>query len=63
MNCDLGEATKNLENEQSGSPDELSEELVTQEQQKKGWRMNCDVQSSDQKVYSCVQKEWAADKL
>ena len=26
-----------------GSPDELSEELVTQEKQKKGWRMNCDV--------------------
>ena len=26
-----------------GSPGELSEELVTQEQQKKGWRMNCDV--------------------
>ena len=26
-----------------GSPDELSEELVTQEKRKKGWRMNCDV--------------------
>ena len=25
------------------SPGELSEELVTQEKQKKGWRMNCDV--------------------
>ena len=25
-----------------GSPGELSEELVTQEKQKKGWRMNCD---------------------
>ena len=26
-----------------GSPGELSEELVTQEKQKKGWRMSCDV--------------------
>ena len=26
-----------------GSPGELSEELVTQEKLKKGWRMNCDV--------------------
>ena len=26
-----------------GSPGELNEQLVTQEKQKKGWRMNCDV--------------------
>ena len=26
-----------------GSPGELSEELMTQEKRKKGWRMNCDV--------------------
>ena len=26
-----------------GSPGELSEELVTQEKRKMGWRMNCDV--------------------
>ena len=26
-----------------GSPGELSEELVTQQKRKKGWRMNCDV--------------------
>ena len=26
-----------------GSPGELSEELVTEEKRKKGWRMNCDV--------------------
>ena len=26
-----------------GSPGELSEELVTQEKRKKGWRINCDV--------------------
>ena len=25
-----------------GSPGELSEELVTYEKRKKGWRMNCD---------------------
>ena len=25
------------------SPGELSEELVTQDKRKKGWRMNCDV--------------------
>ena len=27
-----------------GSPGELSEELVTQEKGKKGWRMNCNVE-------------------
>ena len=42
MSCDVGEVTESLENEQS-SPGELSEELVTQEKRKKGWRMNCDV--------------------
>ena len=42
MSCDTGEVTERLENEQS-SPGELSEELVTQEKRKKGWRMNCDV--------------------
>ena len=26
-----------------GSPGELSEEPVTQEKRKKGWRMNCDI--------------------
>ena len=26
-----------------GSPSEFSEELVMQEKQNKGWRMNCDV--------------------
>ena len=25
------------------SPGELSEDLVTQEKRKKGWRMNCDI--------------------
>ena len=52
MSCDIGEVMERLENEQSsykwlyaidGSPGELSEELVTQEKRKKGWRMNCDV--------------------
>ena len=41
MNCDVGEATERLENEQSSS--DVSEEPVTQEKRKKGWRMNCDV--------------------
>ena len=41
MSCDVGEATERLQND--GSPGELSEELVTQEKRKKGWRMNCDV--------------------
>ena len=31
------------QNFMGGSPGELSEELVTQEKRKKGWRMNCDV--------------------
>ena len=39
MSCDVGEVTERLENEQS----ELSEELVTLEKRKKGWRMNCEV--------------------
>ena len=42
MSCDVGEVTERLDNEQS-SPGELSEELVTQEKRKKGWRLNCDV--------------------
>ena len=29
-----------------GSPGELNEELVTQEKQKKGWRMNCDMREA-----------------
>ena len=29
MSCDVGEVTERLENEQGGSPGELSEELVT----------------------------------
>ena len=41
MSCDVGEMTERLENEQSSG--ELSKELVTQEQRKKGWTMNCDV--------------------
>ena len=40
MSCDVGEVTESLENEQSS---ELSEELVTYEKRKKGWRMSCDV--------------------
>ena len=36
MSCDVGEVVERLENEQS-------EEPVTQEKQKKGWRMSCDV--------------------
>ena len=52
MSYDVGEVTKRLENEicyfvtnqgMGGSPGELSEELVTQEKRKKGWRMSCDV--------------------
>ena len=45
MSCDVGEVTESLENEQS-SPGELSEELLTQEKRKKGWRLNCDVGES-----------------
>ena len=43
MSCDVGEVTERLENEQGGSPGDVSEEPVTQEKCKKGWRMNCDV--------------------
>ena len=42
MGCDVGEVTEKLENELY-SPGELSEELVTQEKRKKGWRINYDV--------------------
>ena len=41
MSCDVGEVTESLENELCSG--EVSEELVTQEKRKKGWRMNCDV--------------------
>ena len=45
MSCDVGEVAERLENElvMGSSPGELSEELVTSEKRKKGWRMNCDV--------------------
>ena len=70
MSCDVGEVTKWLENEQlfshslehvlvnivamGGSPGDVSEEPVTQEKQKKGWRMSCNVgkQQKDWKM-SC----------
>ena len=32
-----------LDSSMGGSPGELSEELVTQDKRKNGWRMNCDV--------------------
>ena len=35
--------TKHSLADMGGSPGVLSEELVTQEKRKKGWRMNCDV--------------------
>ena len=34
----------------SGSPGELSEELVTQEKRKKGWGMNCDVGEATERL-------------
>ena len=33
-----------------GSPGDVSEELVTQEKQKKGWRMNCDVDEATESL-------------
>ena len=42
MSCGVGEATESLDNEQS-SPGDVSENIVTQERRKKGWRMSCDV--------------------
>ena len=33
-----------------GSPGDISEELVTQEEQKKGWRMNCDVGEATERL-------------
>ena len=33
-------------------PGELSEELVTQEKRKKGWRMNCDVGEATEGLYN-----------
>ena len=37
-----------------GSPGEFSEELVTQEKQKKGWRMNCDVGEATPKTHAVL---------
>ena len=39
MSYDVDEVTERLENELCS----LSEELLTLEKQKKGWRMNCDI--------------------
>ena len=39
----LGITNKYKRHSGNGSPGELSEELVTYEKRKKGWRMNCDV--------------------
>ena len=46
MSCDVGEVTENLENiicHMGGSSGDVSEEPVTKEKRKKGWRMSCDV--------------------
>ena len=48
MSCDVGKATEGLENElgpitMGGLPGDVSEELVTQEKQKKVQRMSCGV--------------------
>ena len=46
MKCDISEREKTLSCSvifMGGSPGGLSEELVTWEKRKKGWRMNCDV--------------------
>ena len=42
MSCDICEVSERLENELR-PPGELSEEFVTKEKRKKGWRTNCDV--------------------
>ena len=47
MSCDVGKATEGLENEKPG---DVSEEPVTQEKRKKGWRMSCDVGEVTQRL-------------
>ena len=39
MSYDVGEATEGM----GGSPGDVSENSVTQEKRKKGWKMSCDV--------------------
>ena len=34
----------------SGSPGDVSEEPVTQEKRKKGWRMNCDIREATERL-------------
>ena len=43
MNTRNYKELNNNEPSMGGLPGELSEEIVTQEKQKKDWRMNCDV--------------------
>ena len=38
------------QNAMGGSPGELSEELVTKEKRKKGWKMNCDVSEATERL-------------
>ena len=41
MSCDVGEATEVVF--MGGSPGDISEEPVTLQKRKNGWRMSCDV--------------------
>ena len=47
----------------SGSTGELSEELVMQEKQKKGWRMNCDVGEATEGLENELWYRWSDGKV
>ena len=45
-----------------GWPSEVSEELVTQEKRKKGWRMNCDVGEATEGLENELWRRWSDGK-
>ena len=46
-----------------GSPSELSEELVTQEKRKMGWRMICDVGEATEGLKNELWRRWSDGKI
>ena len=46
-----------------GSPGDLSQELVTYEKRKKGWRMNCDVAEATEGFENELWRRWSEGKV
>ena len=46
-----------------GSPSDVSEELMTWEKQKKGWRMSCDVGKATELLENKLWRRWSDGKV